>query len=302
MTLQQLIYFREVAKMRHFTRAAENLFVAQSSLSHAIQELEAEIGAPLFLRRNGKKIMLTSYGEAFLPYVERALNEINAGRELLQRMVTPNSGTVNIAYTFVNGCTIVPKLLEAFHANGAHSDITIKSLVNHTGLGYIEDRLSMGDAELAVSCATFEGSNQVDCVKIAKQRMYVMLPTTHPLAKRKSVTLYDVKDEPVIMYQGSMHLYSWTVQAYETLGLKPTYVDGFTDWTTQLMEVARGHGIAILPKVDTNPAHTACIPLDHPHNYRDVHLLWPTNRKLSPAATVVKNFCLYYFMNKKHED
>lgn len=55
MTLQQIKYFLEVAKTQNFTVAAKNLFVAQSSLSYAIRELERELAIPLFVRHIKKK-------------------------------------------------------------------------------------------------------------------------------------------------------------------------------------------------------------------------------------------------------
>ena len=48
MELQQLKYFREVAKLEHVTRAAEKLFVSQSAISRAVTQLEEELGVPLF--------------------------------------------------------------------------------------------------------------------------------------------------------------------------------------------------------------------------------------------------------------
>ena len=72
MTLLQLKYFLEAARTGSFTMAAKNLFVAQSSLSYAIHELEHELGVPLFVRSAGKKkIELTEYGKKYLPYSEQ---------------------------------------------------------------------------------------------------------------------------------------------------------------------------------------------------------------------------------------
>ena len=55
MTIQQLIYFREVANTLHFTKAAQRLYVTTSALSYAISSLERELGVPLFCEGNGKK-------------------------------------------------------------------------------------------------------------------------------------------------------------------------------------------------------------------------------------------------------
>ena len=65
MNLSHLRYFVELAHTRHYTRAAEHLFITQPSLSHAISQLEGELGVPLF-EKNGRSISLTQYGKQFL--------------------------------------------------------------------------------------------------------------------------------------------------------------------------------------------------------------------------------------------
>ena len=63
MNLQQLYYFRTLAEIRSYTRAAAKLIVTQPSLSHAINDLEGELGVPLFIRDN-RHVTLTRYGES----------------------------------------------------------------------------------------------------------------------------------------------------------------------------------------------------------------------------------------------
>ena len=80
MTLQQLKYFLEIAKTKNFSTAAKNLFVAQSSVSYAIHELEQELKVPLFVRDVNRKVTLTEYGEKYLPYAERIFNLLDEVR------------------------------------------------------------------------------------------------------------------------------------------------------------------------------------------------------------------------------
>ena len=79
MNLQWLYYFDTIAELEHYTKAAEKLHVSQSNLSHAIKELENEVGAELF-ERKGRNIKLSKYGEIFLPYVRQTLNSLASGR------------------------------------------------------------------------------------------------------------------------------------------------------------------------------------------------------------------------------
>ena len=64
MNLQQLRYFHKIAALKNYTKASEELFVAQSSLSHSMAKLEHELGVPLFIKQ-GRNIVVTSYGENF---------------------------------------------------------------------------------------------------------------------------------------------------------------------------------------------------------------------------------------------
>lgn len=96
MTLQQLQYFRTLAKVQHYTKAAEILFVSQPSLSYAISELEKELSLALF-ERHGKKIQLSAQGKIFLTYVESALDQLEKGVVTIKSL-NPLGGAVRLGY------------------------------------------------------------------------------------------------------------------------------------------------------------------------------------------------------------
>ena len=78
MNLSQLNYFKKLAEVLHYTRAAQELFITQPTLSGAISSLEKELGAPLF-ERNGRSVLLTPHGEVFYEHVCLALRAIDDG-------------------------------------------------------------------------------------------------------------------------------------------------------------------------------------------------------------------------------
>lgn len=94
MNLQWLYYFNTIAELEHYTRAAEKLHVSQSNLSHAIKELENELGVQLF-ERQGRNIKLTKYGEIFQPYVIRTINSLEDGITTLKGYIDPNEGIIS---------------------------------------------------------------------------------------------------------------------------------------------------------------------------------------------------------------
>ncbi len=73
MNLDHLRYFVKLAEVRHYTKAAEQLGISQPSLSHAINQIEAELGVPLF-EKSGRNTTLTRFGEEFLSCAENSLS------------------------------------------------------------------------------------------------------------------------------------------------------------------------------------------------------------------------------------
>ena len=76
MTLNQLVYFRQLAHTQHYGYAAERLFVSQPSISRALAQLEDELDVELFARE-GRNVVLTRAGHVFLEYVEQSLDTPN---------------------------------------------------------------------------------------------------------------------------------------------------------------------------------------------------------------------------------
>ena len=71
MNFQSLVYFKTVAELQHYTKAASTLFITQPALSKAIHNLEVELGVTLF-QKEGRNVTLTPSGAVFYEYVKRA--------------------------------------------------------------------------------------------------------------------------------------------------------------------------------------------------------------------------------------
>lgn len=99
MEMSQLMYFRVTAQMEHFTKAANQLHITQPSLSKAIANLEAELGTPLF-DREGKRVKLNSYGQAFLERVEQILTLTDEAAFMIRDMKKGVRGQVRIGSSF----------------------------------------------------------------------------------------------------------------------------------------------------------------------------------------------------------
>lgn len=112
MTLNQLTYFRKIARLEHFSRAAEELNISQPSLSRSMDTLERELGLPLF-EKQGRNVVLTKYGRIFLTHAERILEEVAAAERKMQYL-TKGGGHVDIAYVSPLANYYIPHTVRSF--------------------------------------------------------------------------------------------------------------------------------------------------------------------------------------------
>lgn len=292
MTLQQLIYFREIASTLHFTRAAENLFISQSSLSHAINTLERELGAPLFARQNGKKIILTQCGQEFLPYADQVIESLERGRERIRQLQDPMSGVVRVAYGYINGTPLVSRLFKQYYLDHPEKNISIQFQIND-GSKKIEQMMFSGETDIAFIAN--RASSGLNCIPVAQQQLMVMLPAGHPLSVQASVSIQDITSEPIIAYHPGGNLVTHISELFAAHGYRPNYAEFVSGWTEEIAHIAMGRGIGILPRIPVNPTEICALPLEDAGSKRSLYLYWPQQPVLSPAAEFIRQYCISYF-------
>lgn len=292
MTLQQLIYFREVAETLHFTKAAQNLYITQSALSYAIAALETELSVPLFIRENGKNIRLTSFGNVLLPLAEKTIDGFRDIEETIRMLRNPLSGVVSIAYSFINCNRFIPKMFSAFSTLPQFEELSVNFEINHKRI-HFENDVVLGNIDLAFSCTKF--TEGLEVMPFAKQELFVMLPPQHPFASRDKLTVEDISSEILIGYDQGRNLDTWIQKMFAAHGLKPNYEKYSLDWVEQLSQVSLGKGLAILPTLPFEPELVAKVPLDDEMHIRDIYMMWAANRKLPPAVEYVRDCCLNFF-------
>jgi DNA-binding transcriptional LysR family regulator len=180
-----LRWFKLVAEGVTVTEVSEVEMVTQSGVSRALARLEAQVGAPL-LERSGRTLRLTRTGEVFKPHVDRLLAELRGGLDAIAQFVSPETGTVAVAFQQSLGSWLVPDLLGSFRAA-------------HPGVGFqltqVSDELhglplDGGAADLEIGTrrfrtgqeATRPGDLNVQTQRIGVEPLRLALPAVHPLA------------------------------------------------------------------------------------------------------------------------
>ena len=112
MNLFYLRYFVTLARVKHYTRAAEQLCITQPSLSHAISQLENELGVPLF-EKSGRNTTLTRFGEEFLVCAEHTLSTLDAGVSSIRKSAR-GEGLIRLGFLRTLGVEFIPRLAAGF--------------------------------------------------------------------------------------------------------------------------------------------------------------------------------------------
>ena len=193
MELRQLEYFVAVAEEANFTRAAERVRISQSGVSAQVRQLERELGATL-IDRSSRTANLTAAGRAALDHARAALAAAGAVRQAVGEVTGVVRGRLTVG--MVIGCTVTPlfEALAAFHR--AHPGVEV-TLVEDNSDQLVEGVRS-GALDLALVGIAEAAPAGLSSLTLISERLVALVPSSHPLADRPSVSLADIASHPVI--------------------------------------------------------------------------------------------------------
>ncbi len=297
-----LRWFTQVAAGATVTEVSETEKVTQSGVSRALARLEAQVGVPL-LERSGRTLRLTRTGEVFKPHADRMLAELRAGLDAVAQSVSPETGTVAVAFQQSLGSWLVPDLLGSFRA--AHPGVGFR-------LTHVRDELhglplDGGAADLEIGTRRFRtgtdavrpGDLAVRTQRIAVEPLRLALPAGHPLARRLDddpgggIALADVATEPFIALRTTSALRKLGDDLCAAAGFRPRVVFEGDDLSNVRGLVAAGLGVAIMPATRADTAVSGPGPVRYPPirdggAERAIYLTWPADKVLLPAPELFR--------------
>lgn len=287
MNLRQLYYFKTIAELEHYTRAAEALYVSQSSLSHAVQELENELHVKLFARQ-GRNIKLTKHGELFYPHVKKTLETLENGVSQLQDYIDPNRGTVALSAFSSLDAFVSDAIVQYFSETGR---VDVRFQYEHHGFHEIRKKLVAGDVDLAFS--THIEDSRLEGVRIGTHELVLLVSENHPFAQRESIALEDLDGVNFATFDADSQLGVQLKQLFQDRGIHPNIIMEARQDIAIYGLVASGHAVAITPMpLSGAPYNIKSIPIDDTIPQRDLYLLWNKERFMPPAAGYFRDFIL----------
>lgn len=244
MDLRHLQALVALAEERHFGRAARRLHVVQSAVTRTIQALEDEVGTPLFVR-DKRRVLLTPAGEVLLQRARGILDAADRATRECREVGEGRLGTLRIALSGVSGVGRVSDALAAFRPR--HPAVSIELSQRSTAAQI--SGLCEGELDLAISHVPPEhDAIQVD--RLQDQRLYAIVPASHPLAAGPTVTWAALEDEVHVVLSRSVEpeVFRTFTQVARSRGRRwPTFVE-VEDVSLMFVLVAAGLAVSNLPE------------------------------------------------------
>lgn len=291
--MRQLSYFVTVAEESHIGRAAERLFMAQSSLSQSLQQLEAELGVPLF-HRHPRGVTPTPAGAELLDPVRAILAAADGLPALARRAATTRAPVLIVGYVDYARSRVVPALLQHLQYNRLPAAVTLRG--GHDSPEVLAD-LREGRTDAAVLRSPFSAS-WASTVSLVEEPFLVALPHTHRLAGRDVVALRDLADEPFALFPRKLNppAHDHLMHFFDQAGFRPRIAQPSRRMDESLLFVAAGHGVGLFPAPvahTTNDPDIVFRPLVSPTPHVELVLAWdasnlhPVLPRLVDAARAV---------------
>ncbi|HXG03396.1 MAG TPA: selenium metabolism-associated LysR family transcriptional regulator [Candidatus Binatia bacterium] len=193
MDLRRLEVFAKVAELGSFSRAAEALFLTQPTVSEHVRALEDELGLPL-LDRLGRGAVPTPAGQLLLGYARRILALSREARQAIEQFQGRMSGQLTVGGSTIPGEYVLPALIGSFKAK--YPDILISLLVGSSR--QVSEWVEEGRVEMGVVGAR-PTSRSLHAQALIADELVVVVPAGHPWAGLDTVTLADVKAQPLVL-------------------------------------------------------------------------------------------------------
>ena len=242
MDLKQLEYFRHVAELGSFTRAASFLSVVQPALSRQVRQLEVELGQNLF-DRNGRGVVLTDAGARLLEHTRGILMQVGRARHELEDQRNGDSGHVVLGLPPSLGRSVTVPLVKAFGRLLPNA-----SLATVEGLSaYMLEWLSVGRVDCAL-VYNAPASPSVDVQPLLDDQLFLIAPLSKPARKaRKSITLAELADHPLIIPSRPHSIRMSVENALAGVDRKIKVAHEIECIPAVIDLVRQGHGFGVLP-------------------------------------------------------
>ena len=275
MTLSRYEIFCKVVELGSLTRAAKDLNMTQSAVSHAINNFEKEVGLPLLIReKNG--VQLTTVGQELYPYILGVLNKNERLKQHVSLIKGIEAGTLRIAIFSSIARLWMPSLLSMFHEKYPNIEVKLH-------IGYyqeIYDMIKTGLVDFGFLPKTV--SDALYFTPLVEDPLLVIAEKNHPIGQHRQVPLESLLDEPFILPKWGLNHDAEKIISEHKLKLNIRYE--IKEDHTLVAMVEQGLGLSIFPKLTLENLCDNIEKVPLAGNYKRIIGISHSTSELSPVA------------------
>jgi DNA-binding transcriptional LysR family regulator len=280
--LNQLRVFYHAAKRMSFTKAAESLFITQPAVTAQVKLFEEQCNLKLFKKR-GRQIYLTDEGETLYVCARRIFEYEKEIEGVIEDMRELKRGILRLGTTKAYARYFMPFLITSFHEAYPHIKI---HLDEGSSLDMIHSLLELRN-EVAI-IAKAEDTPDVAFIPFSHEELVPILATGHRLTRKKSISLKDLADEPIIMKETGSGTRKLVNELFAEYNCTPNVLmeTSNTEFIKQLVQ--RGDGVSFVVReavaVELQEKKLATVPIKGQQIFLDVSIAYLKDQHLSPAS------------------
>lgn len=289
MDIKQLNYFIQIANDESYSTASKKLYISQPALSKVVKNLEQELNMKLFYSSE-RKTKLTDEGREFFEKAQKLVEDFNHLLESTGKSDKTEKGFLSLGLIPIVGSCYLADIVIRFQKEYPNIDISI----TEKGANSIQQDVFLGTMDIGCVITPIY-SNQFEIIPIISDSNMLLVNENHPLAKKKYVTVSDLIDENLVIFNDDFTLNHQIVAACKEAGFKPNIGVTSSQWDFLTELVSHNFGTSILPRpiLEKYPhPHAVTVEFDPSDPLREWNpaLIYRKNRYMSNTAKLFISF------------
>lgn len=293
-TLHQLKVFEAVARHSSFTRAAEELFLTQPTVSMQVKQLAKAVGLPLF-EQIGKRLYLTAAGRELLATCQEIFEELSLFEIAVADLKGLKQGYLRLA-VITTAKYVIPRLLGPFCQRYPGIDVSLK-VTNHE---HVLERLTGNRDDLYILSQPPEDLD-VSSHPFVENPLVVLAPRRHPLAQKKNIPLKRLAEAPFIMREPGSGTRKAVQKLFDEHGISVKVKLELGSNEAIKQAIAGGLGISVLSRhtlaLEGTTNQLTILDVENFPIQRYWYVVYPTGKQLS----VITRTFFEYLLNEGKE-
>ena len=289
MDLKKLKYLEAIYRLKNYTKAADELFISQPSLSNAIHSLEKELGIVL-IDRTRQPLRFTDEGERFMWHVYRIMECVHEAEAEISEMSERRKRSLMLIWPFITANDyILPKVYTDFHKLYPHYSVVVQEATIQTTF----TKLLSEEVDLAmVNFPDNQDLAGLSFIPVMNSSVWVMLPQGHPLEKQEEISFEMLRNETLLTFQRGSLIRTKIEECCEKAQIHPEIIS-VNQMSVAKNLVLQGNGITFTTMDDTRTAvpenDLVLRPLTQPITFQKGFLL-KRGKQPSPGVSKLIKF------------